>query len=61
MIGYHNNPKATSDMIDSEGWLRTGDLAYYDEDKHFYIKDRLKELIKVKGLQVIVVLPNLLC
>lgn len=52
MLGYHNNSKATSEMIDSEGWLRTGDLAYFDEDNHFYIKDRLKEIIKVKGFQV---------
>ncbi|EFX67425.1 hypothetical protein DAPPUDRAFT_115457 [Daphnia pulex] len=34
------------------GWLRTGDVAYYDDDGNFYIVDRLKELIKVKGLQV---------
>ncbi|EFX67408.1 hypothetical protein DAPPUDRAFT_203687 [Daphnia pulex] len=52
MKGYWNNPKATEEMIDGEGWLRTGDVAYYDDDGNFYIVDRLKELIKVKGLQV---------
>jgi long-subunit acyl-CoA synthetase (AMP-forming) len=52
MKGYLNRPDVTSEMIDSEGWLHTGDLGYYDENGHFYIADRLKELIKVKGFQV---------
>lgn len=52
MIGYINNPKATSETIDKEGWLHTGDVSYYDEDKQFFIVDRIKELIKWKGFQV---------
>jgi long-subunit acyl-CoA synthetase (AMP-forming) len=52
MAGYHNNPEATRATIDDEGWLRTGDIAYYDRDGYFYIVDRLKELIKTKGFQV---------
>jgi len=52
MKGYYNNEKATSETIDSDGWLHTGDIAIYDEDNQFFIVDRLKELIKVKGLQV---------
>lgn len=52
MIGYHNNPKATKETITSDGWLKTGDIGYYDESGDFYITDRLKELIKVKGFQV---------
>lgn len=52
MKGYWQNEKATVEMIDSEGWLRTGDVGYYDDDGHFFIVDRIKELIKVKGFQV---------
>eukprot|EP01062_Namystynia_karyoxenos_P015444 TRINITY_DN155_c0_g1_i1.p1 TRINITY_DN155_c0_g1~~TRINITY_DN155_c0_g1_i1.p1 ORF type:complete len:585 (+),score=220.76 TRINITY_DN155_c0_g1_i1:83-1756(+) len=52
MKGYHANEKATKETIDSEGWLHTGDIAYIDHDSCYYIVDRLKELIKVKGYQV---------
>lgn len=52
MKGYHNNPKATKETLTDDGWLRTGDIGHYDEDHYFYITDRLKELIKVKGFQV---------
>ena len=52
MKGYINNPQATAETIDKEGWLHTGDIAYYDEDSQFFIVDRLKELIKFKGFQV---------
>jgi len=52
MKGYFNRPKETAEFIDGEGWLQTGDLGYYDEKGYFYVVDRLKELIKVKGNQV---------
>ena len=52
MKGYLNNEAATREMIVENGWLRTGDIAYYDEDFDFFVTDRLKELIKVKGFQV---------
>ncbi|XP_076034360.1 uncharacterized protein LOC143021048 isoform X2 [Oratosquilla oratoria] len=52
MKGYYHNEKATKDTIDEDGWLHTGDIAKMDEDKNVFIVDRLKELIKVKGLQV---------
>ncbi|GJQ78849.1 hypothetical protein Trydic_g2688 [Trypoxylus dichotomus] len=51
MKGYHNNPQSTSSTIVDE-WMRTGDIGHYDGDGQFYITDRLKELIKVKGFQV---------
>ncbi|AEE29980.1 OPC-8:0 CoA ligase1 [Arabidopsis thaliana] len=52
MKGYFSNEEATSSTLDSEGWLRTGDLCYIDEDGFIFVVDRLKELIKYKGYQV---------
>lgn len=52
MKGYFGNPKATIKMIPGDGWLRTGDMGYADEEGRLYVVDRLKELIKYKGRQV---------
>lgn len=52
MQGYLNNPEATAQSIVEDGWLRTGDIAYIDEDGYLFVVDRLKELIKYKGFQV---------
>lgn len=52
MRGYLNRPEATAETLTEDGWLRTGDIAHFDEDTYLYVTDRLKELIKYKGFQV---------
>ncbi|KAF2788927.1 4-coumarate-CoA ligase-like protein [Melanomma pulvis-pyrius CBS 109.77] len=52
MKGYWKKPEATKETLTVDGWLKTGDVAYVDKDNNFFIVDRKKELIKVKGLQV---------
>jgi acyl-CoA synthetase (AMP-forming)/AMP-acid ligase II len=51
--GYFNNPSANAESYDAEGYLKTGDIMYCDsKTKKWYIIDRKKELIKVRGFQV---------
>lgn len=52
VMGYLNNEKATKETFDEEGWLHTGDVGYVDREGFIVITDRIKEMIKVKGIAV---------
>ena len=52
MKGYYKNPEGTSSVLGPDGWLRTGDLAYADEDGYFHIVGRAKELIIKGGMNI---------
>lgn len=52
-MGYFNNDKATKEAIDQEGFVHTGDSGYYDHNGYFFITDRIKEMIKYNGMQVV--------
>ena len=52
MQGYLNQPDATANTVDPDGWLHTGDVGYTDEEGYVFIVDRVKEIIKYKGYQV---------
>lgn len=52
MKGYWKRPEETAACFDKDGFMRTGDIVYYDENGFTFVCDRLKELIKVHGKQV---------
>ena len=51
MMGYHDKPEATAEMIRG-GWLHTGDIATMDDEGFFQIVDRMKDMIIVSGFNV---------
>lgn len=50
--GYLNNKAGTENALTSDGYFKTGDVGFQDNQGNFYITDRVKELIKYKGFQV---------
>ena len=50
--GYLDDPSATERVLTADGWLRTGDIGYCDEDGFVYLVDRAKDLIIVSGFNV---------
>ncbi len=52
MKGYWQRPEATDEMIDADGWLKTGDIAVIQEDGYMRIVDRKKDMILVSGFNV---------
>jgi len=51
-MGYLDNPEATAESFDADGFLHTGDVGSVDERGFIHVSDRIKEMIKVKGQQV---------
>lgn len=52
MLGYLDDPTATAQAFDTEGWYRSGDLARVDEDGYLFVVDRLKDMIVTGGENV---------
>jgi acyl-CoA synthetase (AMP-forming)/AMP-acid ligase II len=52
MAGYWNRPEATAETIRPDGWLRTGDAGFMNEDGYFFVHDRVKDMIVSGGENV---------
>lgn len=52
MTGYHGRPEATREVLATQGWLHTGDLARIDEDGFIFVVDRLKDMIITAGFNI---------
>jgi long-chain acyl-CoA synthetase len=51
MLGYHNRPEATAEVL-ADGWLRTGDIGVLDDEGYLSIVDRKKDMLLYKGYNV---------
>jgi fatty-acyl-CoA synthase len=50
--GYFDNPEASAEVVDDEGWFHTGDVVRYDEEWYFYVVDRKKDMFLSGGENV---------
>lgn len=48
-LGYEGNQKATDEFLDEEGFMKTGDIGYFDDDGYLYLVDRKKDLLKYRS------------
>lgn len=49
MLGYYNAPELTAEAIDADGWMHTGDIGYFKDDRFLKITDRKKEIFKLSS------------
>ncbi len=52
MQGYYKQEQETKDVFTKDGWFKTGDVGLIDKDGYIFIKDRIKDMIIIKGLKV---------
>lgn len=50
--GYYHDETGTSDILDADGWMHTGDIGHFDDDGSLYITDRKTEILKFKSSPV---------
>ncbi|XP_063702831.1 probable 4-coumarate--CoA ligase 1 [Culicoides brevitarsis] len=51
-LGYYENEEKTKELFDEDGWIRSGDMGYFDEEGYLFIVGRIKELIIYRGLNI---------
>ncbi|XP_062538165.1 probable 4-coumarate--CoA ligase 3 [Armigeres subalbatus] len=51
-IGYYGNPEATQDILTADGFIKTGDIGYFDKTGFLFITERKKEMIRYRGYQI---------
>lgn len=51
-LGYYNNEEASNNAIDEEGFFKTGDIGYFDDDSRLYLVDRKKDMMKYCSSQI---------
>lgn len=51
-LGYWRDAAATSEAVDRDGWLHTGDVGHFDENGFLYLSDRKKDILKYRNYQI---------